>query len=786
MRILLLLTDKVKSSVPAFRYLFIGLLSVSLVYLGLSLALPIRGGSAHSSGPHRAQTHHKVQTIYAPVVGLQASSGGEIVLNHRGINNKDVTPTFYTAEGEAHLGQALTLKPHEVRHVDLIKLIPPNLRGRNKLGGVSLSYEGHPMEVAAQVTLFGKNNSGSIDVIFLGMKDYKSAVQEAVWWMPDKVEATIILGNSSDSQVSAKLTYSTGESQDVQIGPRATETVDYRGSGRGNGSASSVKLEVSGPIGSLRAAGFVLAENKKMTSGIRFSDPAAVHQQHLYATNFRLKNTTPHLTLKNTSDAVISARPKFLPPSGNSGNPVELNPVTLQPRQAMEVDLEPLKAAAATRSDLERVSVQIDNSGPAGSLIGALNSIDRASQLCSDVPLRDSGPRQKSAGSYPWRLDGDYTSIASITNVSSVPAHFTVYITHEGGKYVLNPIKLAPGETAIFDFKKIRDEKIKDGAGQVIPASASGGQFYWSIWGGGPSARLIGRNEVVSASNWVSSSFSCGLCCPNSYLYGRTEPASFDLEIDLAQIIRVIARERTCYGEETDIIITFPDWEEEVPGICVVEYDPGPQVNQLFGIDAGATRLFAYWDDWSYTYDYDSDICREIPVRAYSISNVQVRPCRIPTGETTTGIGWGDAEGYPTLYKWRQVLTPTSINFGGRSVREQDAGGGTDTCHFQDSAIGESNKVSGGSWRVGSSNQWGDDFVGWNQDAVNYYRPQREARGLPMPCRATLPQRMQIICSSRLQTFSTYIERNILSADMGFTLVSSSRAGQPGVTRQWP
>src|SRR5262249_52536805 len=157
---------------------------------------------------------------------------------------------------------------------------------------------------------FAKNKAGSIDVIFSGMKDYKSAIQEAVWWMPGKAAATIILGNSSDSPVSVKLSFSTGESRGLQIGPRATEIVDYRSNGGSNGSVSSVRLEVFGRIGSIRAGGFVLADTMNVTSGIRFYDPAAVYQEHLYATHFRLKNGVPHLTLKNTSDTVISARPK--------------------------------------------------------------------------------------------------------------------------------------------------------------------------------------------------------------------------------------------------------------------------------------------------------------------------------------------------------------------------------------------------------------------------------------------------------------------------------------------
>ncbi len=91
-----------------------------------------------------------------------------------------------------------------------------------------------------------------------------------------------------------------------------------------------------------------------------------------------------------------------------------------------------------------------------------------------------------------------------------------------------------------------------------------------------------------------------------------------------------------------------------MPGICRVEYDPGPQVNQVIGINAGATRLFAFWDTWSYTYDYEWDICRETFVRANAISNVAVRPGI--SGQTTL---WWFFNENPPNYATSVTLTAT-------------------------------------------------------------------------------------------------------------------------------
>jgi hypothetical protein len=110
-------------------------------------------------------------------------------------------------------------------------------------------------------------------------------------------------------------------------------------------------------------------------------------------------------------------------------------------------------------------------------LIGAAYSEQSATDLVYDVPLRDSGVNRMNGGAYPWRIDGDFTTVASVTNVGDTTSRFVAQIYYQGGTYLFAPRELAVGETAFFDLKQIRDLQVPDANGAVLPRSVSIGQF---------------------------------------------------------------------------------------------------------------------------------------------------------------------------------------------------------------------------------------------------------------------------------------------------------------------
>jgi hypothetical protein len=605
------------------RFLPVALLILVSVVAAVSLAaIPARHrmeGSSHGDGqtpkasaprsrlgpsptPHHCSScpPPSPRRIYAPAIELPEAGACEIVLNSRSPHPIDVTPTLYTIDGEQVNGKPVRLQPAEIRFVQVESLVPDRYRGKRRWGGIALSYTGGILEVWAQLTFHGVGGRGSIDETFNLFEDQGSDTREAVWSMPKGSSAVLALGNSSDTPIQTTAQFSDGESDVVNIAPFATELIRRHARERQGTDADSdsVKLTTVGPAGSLRVAGFVVGGEPNFTSSIRFADPKKTVQPNLYATNLRLENTDPRLLIENTSDSRVSARPKFFPATGDQGNPIELPEIFLEPRQIVDVDLRPLTEAATTRTDLNSVSVQVLNSGAPGSLIGALYGTDKIKRLSYDVPLRDSGLMRTSTGSYPWRVDEDYTTIVNITNISDHPASFIVDIRYPTGHYFFPAKELAANGTATFDLRKLISEQKPDNQGNVIPLSTTGGQFHWSIFGAPPSSKFIGRSEVVSVSNRVSSSYSCPACCPESGPFGSIIPPDPMLVGNFRQV-NTTGTIYDCNGYPTNIgSLSMDFWVDDS---SIVSYSPESGGSTVVeGLASGETFINGswYWDQW--------------------------------------------------------------------------------------------------------------------------------------------------------------------------------------------
>jgi len=415
----------------------------------------------------------------------------------------------------------------EVKTVDLKTLIPRNIRNRRDLGGMSLSHTGELMEMWGQLRLLKVGNGDGVDVTFINVTDKRSAVRNAVWSMPEHGSAVIAIGNAGTAQVKAMLQFSDGDNREVVVPPLGTELIRRRSEPPNRRSADAVKVTSADGAGNLIVAGAVTSNDGKFTSSIRFYDTENVAQQNLYATNVRLHRVNGQLVLYNSGTTDISAIPRFRPVTGDPNDFIDFASVNLRPNEIQTIDLTSLSRGTQGRKDFDRVSIEVINSGTKGSLIGALNGVDEKNGLTYDVPLRDSGGPRNSTGAYPWRLDGDVSTIVSITNASPGASQFVVQINYPGGPYLLDPQKLPAGDTATFDLRQIRDKQIPDRNGHTIPRSVEGGQFRWFVHLGG---HLIGRAEMLSVSRGISSSYSCGTPCPPRYDHGYTDPETAMLD----------------------------------------------------------------------------------------------------------------------------------------------------------------------------------------------------------------------------------------------------------------
>ena len=153
-------------------------------------------------------------------------------------------------------------------------------------------------------------------------------------------------------------------------------------------------------------------------------------------------------------------------------------------------------------------------------------------------------------------------------------------------------------------------------------------------------------------------------------------------------------------------------------------------------------------------------------------------------------MGWDTTD--PTLHKFKQTLTPpTGQNFSGRTVKEEVAGSGTDTCKatYPQSPYAAATSITSPNhtWTVDSNQQWMWDYVGWRSvppdpnveplGPVLYYRSVNAA-----PCYSSFPQRMVISCVSG--GYVPYRD-NVLRSDVGTTTVTSTRDGVDA-SKTWP
>src|SRR5262249_50333890 len=113
-----------------------------------------------------------------------------------------------------------------------------------------------------------------------------------------------------------------------------------------------------------------------------------------------------------------------------------------------------------------------------------------------------------------------------------------------------------------------------------------------------PGARFAGRSEVVSRAKHISSSYSCGQCCPDSFAYGTITPLQTTIGVGGSDILAVTETMRNCYGSQYTEP-AFPTWSVDNPGVAsFVTQSWG--VATTTGLNAGDATGTGSW--WSVVY----------------------------------------------------------------------------------------------------------------------------------------------------------------------------------------
>ncbi len=184
----------------------------------------------------------------------------------------------------------------------------------------------------------------------------------------------------------------------------------------------------------------------------------------------------------------------------------QLAEFTLRPGEAREV----LVPADALPEQPDGTGIEVRHTGPPGALIGYWFSTDESGSLVVETPLRSPAPNAHGAGTNPWSLESDSSSVLYIKNTGAEKGAAVVNLWYPGGEYMIGVKNIEPGQTEAIDIRKLRDEQLSDVHGHRLPADLAAGQILWT-WHHGPP--LVGRVNAMSVSKGVASNMSCPSCC---------------------------------------------------------------------------------------------------------------------------------------------------------------------------------------------------------------------------------------------------------------------------------
>ncbi len=530
-------------------------------------------------------------TLVTPLPLVEGFQEAQIAIANR--NPSAVAAKLhFRDEAGAEVGSApVSLVPHDLQTIsfsDVLKGLP-----LHSVRSVSLQYEGQFLALASQVTLLKYKDGASVDATLYEDREFASSQLNAVWWQPSDGRAFASITNTSDSPVTVSLTLDHDAASSILLQPHGTHMAEMPSLPAGS-DLRSLGVRSSAPAGTIRATGFVASRDGSYVNTLRFLDPGLSLSDSLYATGLVLSGKSYVLAVQNITDQAITMTGRAFLSSDNdkASPPRSLAPEIVPPGEIVSLRLE--KSVGASLKDI--VALALTSSGGRGSFAASLTILyPNTPILSASVPFRDVSTQEEATGGYPWRIDGDYTTHAYITNTTDKErAVIVTLLLPSQEPYVVGRRVLAAGETQVYDVRHLRDAKIPDALGHTLPPDATYGQFIWGVdvskvMAGG----LLGRTVMESEADHALRSYSCPNCnCGYSVSYLSINPNVISLNLGSKVSASGIANYWSPCG--TTLVpapaLVYPVWSSLNSSIASVDGAGG-----VVGVSLGSTTIDAQY-----------------------------------------------------------------------------------------------------------------------------------------------------------------------------------------------
>ncbi len=573
------------------------------------------------------------------------------MLNNKGALPLYVTPTFYSSGGTELRLAPIIVNGASYRDIDLRELLA-DAGQEFREGNLRMTYQGKMMQLGSQVKLIDENNSLIWEEQFVEpAAKYKSSQLEGVWWMPsNNCDTKFIISNTTDAPVTATITVdgtSPGQKTPtaIQLNAHETRVLDViRDLVRKNNgtihTTGGVSISHTGAAGAILARMLISKANKGFSSTMNFIDPEMTASSRWHGTGLHLGSVNNQklqqiLVARNVGNETTTVSGK-IPYTNNDGEVVTINiPLTnIAPNSTKTINLQSAIDAANVPASVKYAGLEMSYTTAKGSVVMSAVSVSADNNQVFQVPLYDPQKTASSAGGYPWKADGDFTTVVYIKNDTDQPQQYIARMVYPGGFYMLGLKDLKPREMAAIDFRSMRDNLTPDAMGNTIPLNLSKGQILWSAYGA-ENHILNGRSEQISLTDGVSSTYDCRNCCMDSIAIDGVFPGSVQTFIGDFTNFAMIGSIYSCYGQRTPYLQSNGNWTSSDYSIANINSNGVAEA-----MSVGDASMNVSWTSYTwYNQSYGGNDCRRADYPGYGSGMMMVRPRITSISPSRGGVG---------------------------------------------------------------------------------------------------------------------------------------------------
>jgi hypothetical protein len=237
------------------------------------------------------------------------------------------------------------------------------------------------------------------------------------------------------------------------------------------------------------SASWKLQETQKLTNiragpGTELHAPAAYFGKLNQLTHRGEAYLYPHLILKNVSESNATVMGVAYG-KDKEGNPAELKiePMTILPNNTVHIDLQDKRKKDRSILADGAAGVRLSHDGGPTDVVAELLSIDETGQVVFYDDVRNLYYRGAKQSAISFNLEDENRSFLIIKNTTDKPRKPSIFLYYNDGRdhYEANLKDIPPQQVEIVDFRHLRDTKIPDLRGHILPPDLKfGGSIIFS------------------------------------------------------------------------------------------------------------------------------------------------------------------------------------------------------------------------------------------------------------------------------------------------------------------